>query len=120
LSGKYRKGQHPQGGRLSTTPDQYEESWQRRAVARNWNILDVVGDIAGRREKSYAQVALNWLLSRSEVSSVIMGARTVGQLDDNLGAVGWELSAEELSALDDVSTVDWGYPYRMIMSEGAR
>lgn len=120
LSGKYRKGQRPQEGRLSTTPDQYEESWQRRALARNWDILDVVGNIAERREKSYAQVALNWLLSRSEVSSVIMGARTVEQLEDNLGAVGWELSAEELSALDDVSTVDWGYPYRMIMSEGAR
>lgn len=120
LSGKYRKGQRPQKGRLSTTPDQHEESWQRRAVTRNWDILDVVGEIAGRRQKSYSQVALNWLLSRLEVSSVIMGARTVEQLEDNLGAVGWELSAEELSALDDVSTIDWGYPYRMIKSQGAR
>ena len=49
-----------------------------------------------------------------------MGARTLEQLEDNMGAVGWELSAEELSALDEVSTIDWRYPYRMIMSQGAR
>lgn len=120
LSGKYREGRRPQEGRLSTTPQQHEESWQRRAVARNWDILDLVGEIADRRQKSVAQVALNWLLSRSEVSSVIMGARTVAQLEDNMGALGWELSAEELSRLDDVSTIDWPYPYRMIMSQGAR
>ena len=77
LSGKYRRGQRPQEGRLSTTPEHHEESWQRRAVARNWDVLDVVGDIAEKREKSYAQVALNWLLSRSEVSSVINGGAHV-------------------------------------------
>ena len=120
LSGKYRRGQRPQEGRLSTTPEQHEEAWRRRAVARNWDILDVAGEIAERRDKSYAQVALNWLLSRPEVSSVIIGARTLEQLDENLGAVDWELSADELAALDDASTVDWPYPYRMIMSEGAR
>ncbi|HZD11175.1 MAG TPA: aldo/keto reductase, partial [Candidatus Binatia bacterium] len=120
LSGKYRSEERPEEGRLSTTPQEHEESWHRRAVDRNWEILQVVGEISERRQKSYAQIALNWLLSRQEVSSVIIGARTLDQLDDNLGAVGWELSADELGMLDDVSAPDWGYPYRMIMAQGAR
>lgn len=120
LSGKYRSGQRPQEGRLSTAEEQHEESWQRRDIDRNWEILRVVGEIAERRQKSYAQVALNWLLSRPEVSSVILGVRTPEQLDDNLGAIDWELSAGELNRLEDVSAPDWGYPYRMMMAEGAR
>lgn len=120
LSGKYRSGQRPQEGRLSTAEEQHEESWQRRNTDRNWEILRVVGDIAERRQKSYAQVALNWLLSRPEVSSVILGVRTPQQLNDNLGAIDWELSAGELNRLEDVSAPDWGYPYRMMMKEGPR
>lgn len=120
LSGKYSSSERPQEGRLSTTPEQHEESWTRRAVDRNWNILEIVGEITQRRQKSYAQVALNWLLARPEVSSVIIGVRTMQQLDDNLGAVGWKLSAQELATLDDVSAPDLGYPYRMLISEGAR
>lgn len=119
LSGKYRSGESPQGGRLSTAEEGHEEAWQRRDSDRNWRILEVVGEIAEHRQKSYAQIALNWLLSRPEVSSVIIGARTPEQLDDNLGAVDWELSSEELDRLDDVSAPDWGYPYRMMRAEGA-
>lgn len=119
LSGKYRSGESPQRGRLSTAEEGHEEAWQRRDSDRNWRILEVVGEIAEHRQKSYAQIALNWLLSRPEVSSVIIGARTPEQLDDNLGAVDWELSSEELDRLDDVSAPDWGYPYRMMRAEGA-
>ena len=120
LSGKYRSGSRPQEGRLSTSPADHEEAWDRRATERNWNVLDAVSLIAGQREKSHSQVALNWLLSRPEVSSVIIGVRKVDQLEDNLGAVDWELSANELIALDEVSAPDWGYPYRMMLSEGPR
>ncbi|MFW6096858.1 MAG: aldo/keto reductase [Chloroflexota bacterium] len=119
LSGKYRSGESPQEGRLSTAEEGHEEAWQRRDSDRNWRILEVLGEIAERRQKSYAQIALNWLLSRPEVSSVIIGARTPEQLDDNLGAVAWELSGEELDRLDEVSAPDWGYPYRMMRAEGA-
>lgn len=120
LSGKYRRGQRPQEGRLAQAPDHEEEAWRRRATDRNWRIIDAVGEIADNRDKSYAQVALNWLLSRREVSSVIIGARTVDQLEDNLGAVGWELSGSELDVLDEVSEPEPGYPYRMIREYGAR
>lgn len=120
LSGKYSAGQRPQEGRLATAPAEEEESWQRRATDRNWEILAAIGKIAEKREKSYPQVALNWLLSRPEVSSVIIGARTPAQLEDNLGATGWELSGAELDVLDDVSAPELGYPYRMIDEYGAR
>lgn len=120
LSGKYRSGQQPQEGRLSTAEEGHEEAWQRRDIDRNWRILEVVGEIAERREKSYSQVALNWLLSRPEVSSVIIGVRTPEQLADNLGSIEWELSAAELNRLEDTSEPEWGYPYRMMMAEGGR
>lgn len=120
LSGKYRSGERPKEGRLSTAEEGHEEAWQRRDIDRNWRILDMVGEIAERRQKSYSQVALNWLLSRPEVSSVIVGVRTPEQLEDNLGAIDWELSAEELNRLEDISEPEWGYPYRMMMAAGAR
>ena len=77
-------------------------------------LLDVVEAIAGIAEevgKSVPQVALNWLLRRPSVASVIIGARTEAQLVDNLGAVGWELSAEHIQRLDDASTLQRIYPY---------
>lgn len=123
LSGKYRRGERPaqaEAGRLATTPDKDEEAWHRRSTERNWQIVDAVGEIAESREKSYAQVALRWLLARPEVSSVIVGVRTPEQLEDNLGATGWVLTPEEIDKLNDVSAPEWGYPYRMISVQGAR
>jgi aryl-alcohol dehydrogenase-like predicted oxidoreductase len=120
LSGKYRRGERPEAGRIATTPDRDEEAWQRRATERNWNIVDAVGKIAEARDKSYAQVALAWLVAQPTVVSPIVGARTPEQLADNLGAVGWDLSNEELSQLNDASAIEGGYPYRMIRSQGAR
>ena len=120
LSGKYRRGDRPDGGRLSTTPDHDEEAWQRRSTEQNWNVIDALGEIASARSLSYSQVALNWLLDRSEVSSVIIGVRTPDQLDDNLGAVGWSLSEDERSRLDKASAITLGYPYRMMELYGQR
>jgi aryl-alcohol dehydrogenase-like predicted oxidoreductase len=120
LSGKYRRGGQPDTGRIATTPDHAEEAWQRRATERNWRVVDAVGQIAGARGKTYAQVALAWLLAQPSVAAPIVGARTPEQLADNLGAVGWELTAEELEALDQASAIREGYPYRMIRVYGAR
>jgi aryl-alcohol dehydrogenase-like predicted oxidoreductase len=58
-----------------------EEHWDRRATERNWATLEVVG-------RSYAQISLNWLLRQHGVTSPIIGARTLEQLEDNLGATG--------------------------------
>jgi aryl-alcohol dehydrogenase-like predicted oxidoreductase len=120
LSGKYRRGERPTGGRIASTPDHAEEAWERRASERNWRILDAVGEIAEARGKSYAQVALAWLLAQPTVVAPIIGARTPEQLSDNLGAVGWELHADEVSKLNEASAIEEGYPYRMIGLYGAR
>ena len=114
LSGKYVPGDRPTEGRLASTPNSAEEAWGRRNTERNWRILDVVGEIAEARGKSCSQIAMNWLLAKREISSVIIGARTPEQLDDNLDAAGWRLTHEELQALDIVSAPEPGYPYAMI------
>lgn len=76
-----------------------------------WEILDVCRDIAAVRRVSVAQVALNWLRTRPEVSSVIVGARTEAQLADNLAAAQWQLTGEETARLDTVSERPWPYPH---------
>lgn len=115
LSGKYRHGEElPEGSRIAGVPDEFEEAWHRRAVERNWRVLDVVGTISEETGKSYAQIALNWLLRQEGVTAPIIGARTVEQLEDNLGATGWELDEEQVEHLSDASAIEDVYPYRMI------
>lgn len=79
--------------------------------ARLFDIVDVLVEIAKERAKSVSQVALNWLLRKPTVASVAIGARTVEQLLDNLGAVDWRLSAEEVERLDTASAMPAPYPY---------
>ncbi len=107
LSGKYRRDQRPGDaaeGRLAVTPDGDEESWARRATEHNWRILAAVETIVATRPGvTCAQVALAWLLAQPGVASVLLGARTLAQLDDNLGAADLSLTAAELAALDAAS-----------------
>jgi aryl-alcohol dehydrogenase-like predicted oxidoreductase len=76
-----------------------------------WRVLDACREIASERGTTVSQVALNWVRSRPEVSSVIVGARTEAQLVDNLGAAQWILDADELARLDDVSMRTLPYPH---------
>jgi aryl-alcohol dehydrogenase-like predicted oxidoreductase len=77
---------------------------------KGFDILDVAKAIAGRQGVSVAQIALAWILANSAVSSVIIGARKPSQLEDNLKAVDVKLSAEDLKALDEASTLSPEYP----------
>ncbi len=120
LSGKYKRGAQPESGRISTSSDDVEEAWHRRNTERNWRIVDAVGHIAVERGASYPQVALAWLKQQPAVCSVIMGVRTMAQLDDNLGAAELTLSAEELKRLDTVSTLPELYPYHMVAQYARR
>ncbi len=120
LSGKYRRGERPEEGRLAMMPEGAEEAWSRRNVERNWRTLDAVGEIADARGATYSQVALAWLLRRPTITSVLLGVRTLDQLEDNLGAVDLQLADDEFSHLDEVSRPEAGYPYRMIGEFGAR
>jgi len=114
LSGKYRKGQPPPAG---TRLEAWKDSWAMTATDQNWRTLDAVLAVAQRHDTTPASVALAWLLAKPEVSSVIVGARSVQQLQDNLRALQVKLSAQELKELDEVSAPAWGYPYNFI---GAR
>jgi aryl-alcohol dehydrogenase-like predicted oxidoreductase len=73
-----------------------------------------MGEIAQETGKSYAQIALNWLLRQPAVVAPILGARTVEQLEDNLGATGWQLSEEQVQRLSETSAPEDIYPYRFI------
>ncbi|MGN6525862.1 MAG: aldo/keto reductase [Burkholderiaceae bacterium] len=76
-----------------------------------FRVVDALEAVAEETGRSVPQVALNWLLQRPTVASVIIGARDEAQLRDNLGAVGWKLSAEQMRRLDEASAVTKAYPY---------
>jgi aryl-alcohol dehydrogenase-like predicted oxidoreductase len=111
LSGKYAKNRPPPGGvRLEKWKDRLAEFDNDRA----WRTLDAVLGVAREKGATPAAVALAWLLARPMVTSVIIGARSVEQLDDNLKAADLKLSAEEVQKLDDASAFEMGYPYKFI------
>ncbi|HYJ74643.1 MAG TPA: aldo/keto reductase [Kineosporiaceae bacterium] len=114
LTGKYSREQAPSGAtRLGENPDRGVEAYGRRsAQQRTWDVVAAVQKVAEDRGVSMAQVALAWLHDRPAVTSVILGARTIDQLRDNLGAAGLHLTEEETAALDaasDPGAAD--YPY---------
>ncbi|MBK3018737.1 aldo/keto reductase, partial [Klebsiella pneumoniae] len=71
----------------------------------------VLDEIARQHEKTVAQVALNWVLRRPSVANVVIGARNEEQLQQNLGALGWELSPQDIARLDEASHKEPAYPY---------
>jgi len=114
LTGKYTRAERPTGAtRLGENPDRGVEAYDRRSVQqRTWDVIDAVESIASARGVTMAQVALAWLADRPMVTSVILGARTLEQLQDNLGAAGLHLSAEETARLDAASDpAPADYPY---------
>jgi len=78
---------------------------------RLYRIVDALDKVAEETGKTIPQIAINWLLQRPTVSTVLIGARTEKQLRDNLGAVGWKLTAQQVAALDIASAVTPPYPY---------
>ncbi|MFI1919034.1 aldo/keto reductase [Nocardia sp. NPDC020380] len=108
LTGKIRRGQPlPAGSRLHKT----SEAGPPVDDELLYDIVDVLDELAAETGRSVPQLALNWLLSRPTVSSVIIGARNEEQLRQNLGAIGWSLDAEQLARLDKASAVTPPYPY---------
>jgi len=113
LSGKYQRDQRPTGDtRLGDDPNRGMEAWDRRGTKRTWNVIDAVQKVAEDRGISMAEVALAWVTDRPAVTSTILGARTMSQLEANLRAGGLHLTPAETAALDaasDPHPVD--YPY---------
>jgi aryl-alcohol dehydrogenase-like predicted oxidoreductase len=108
LTGKIRRGQPiPAGSRLHKTaamgppvPDEYL-----------YTVVEAIDAVAEETGKTVPQVALNWLLRRPTVANVIIGARNEEQLRQNLGAIGWTLTPEQVAKLDAASAVTLPYPY---------
>jgi aryl-alcohol dehydrogenase-like predicted oxidoreductase len=114
LTGKYTRDARPTGAtRLGENPERGVEAYDRRSgVQRTWDVIDAVQEVASSRGISMAQVALAWLVDRPMVSSVILGARTIEQLEDNLGAADLHLTADETARLDAASDpAPADYPY---------
>jgi aryl-alcohol dehydrogenase-like predicted oxidoreductase len=114
LSGKYRRGMAaaPKGTRVGIADEMgWSESWARYANEQTWTVVDTLEALGKETGKSVAQIALNWLLRQRGVTAPIIGARNLDQLDDNLGATGWTLSAEQIERLDRASAVRLPYPY---------
>ncbi|MFI7132399.1 aldo/keto reductase [Nonomuraea sp. NPDC050153] len=108
LTGRIRRGRPiPEGSRLHKTasfgPPVADELL--------FSVVDALDEIAAETGRSVPQVALNWLLRRPTVSSVIVGARDESQLQENLGAIGWELTPDQVARLDAAGVTTAAYPY---------
>jgi aryl-alcohol dehydrogenase-like predicted oxidoreductase len=110
LGGKYQRNRPlPAEGRISQGGSPVPQSVLREDVF--YNIVDVLNEVVSETGKSMAQVSINWLLQRPTVANIIIGARNEEQLKENLGSVGWNLTAAQMERLDKVSAVPPVYPY---------
>jgi len=110
LTGKIRRGTAiPEASRLNSKlvvdmGPQVEEEYL-------YSVVDALDEVARETGKTVPQIALNWLLRRPTVATVVVGARNEGQLRQNLGAVGWALTAEQVAKLDAASERPMAWPY---------
>jgi aryl-alcohol dehydrogenase-like predicted oxidoreductase len=110
LTGKYHRDTPPAAGTRAAGRGFSGEGMSRRMTEQAFATADVVREIAAESGRTPAQVALNWVTNRPQVTASLLGARTLEQLDDNLGSVGWRLDAEHVGRLDESSRIRIGYP----------
>jgi aryl-alcohol dehydrogenase-like predicted oxidoreductase len=113
LSGKYKRDERPaEATRLGDNPQRGMEALDRRGTEQTWDVIDAVQSVAEARGVSMAEVALAWVTDQPGVTSTILGARTLEQLETNLAAADLHLTAEETARLEEVSRPRVGdYPY---------
>ena len=114
LTGKYRRGQPPPPESRVGRGDRWDDLPEQRESETTWRVVDALLEISQERGKTPAQVALNWLLQKPGVTAPIFGARTLEQLEQNLGCTGWALSPEEMEKLDAASAIPLPSPYNFI------
>jgi aryl-alcohol dehydrogenase-like predicted oxidoreductase len=118
LSGRYRRGEEaPAGSRMGDAPDDVEEAVHRRAIERNFQVVDAAEVIARERGATVPQIALAWLLGVDGVTAPIVGPRTLEQLEGVLGADEIELTAQERAALEAPAPPPQVYPNRMLTEQ---
>ena len=106
LSGKFRRDSHPSETRLNQL-----EAPGKIDMEKVYRVVDVLSDIASQRGVTPAQVALNWVMCKPRVDTVIVGARNEEQLRQNLDSATWNLTVEQVARLDAASKVARPYPY---------
>ena len=113
LTGKYSSAARPTGAtRLGTDPNRGVEAYDLRNNQKTWDVIEVVESVAGERGVPMSAVALNWVRHRPGVTSVLLGCRSVEQLEENLRALDWDLEPDEMTALNEVSAPGVPtYPY---------
>jgi aryl-alcohol dehydrogenase-like predicted oxidoreductase len=117
LTGKYRRDQPwPEGTRISTYKDAGTK-WPFK-TEKLFTLIDELTRIAQEHNRSVSQAALNWVLQKPGVCSAILGTRTRAQLEDNLGAMKWKLTDEEMTRLDKLTEPEHQYPYASRLIRG--
>jgi aryl-alcohol dehydrogenase-like predicted oxidoreductase len=106
LTGKVRRGQPPPADSRAATP-----SMEHPITEIVYRVVDVLDALVQETGKTHAQIALNWLLQRPSVTTLIVGARNEEQWRNDLGAVGWSLTADQMARLNAASEKDKTYPY---------
>jgi aryl-alcohol dehydrogenase-like predicted oxidoreductase len=102
LTGKYRRNRAlPEGARLTTT----QRMAERYLTERNWDIVEALAGFCAARGRTMLELAMSWLASRPAVSSIIAGATAPEQLEENVRAVGWTLTSEEMDEIDRLTAI---------------
>ena len=114
LTGKYRKDQPPPANSRVGRKDRWDDQAEQRANELTWRVIDTLVSLGEEYGKTPAQVALNWVFQQPGVTSPIMGARTIEQLEDNLGSTGWALNAKDIEKLNAASAIPLPSPYDFI------
>ncbi|GFR89161.1 4-deoxy-L-erythro-5-hexoseulose uronic acid reductase [Elysia marginata] len=119
LTGKVKRGEKPTEGRVGWVASDESRKMQSHPVwhetpDRVFDVIDLAEKIGKKYDRSIAQVAIRWVLQRDVTTSVIIGARTLEQLDQNMAVNDWSLTADEMKQLDDASALDVNYPYLTI------
>ena len=118
LTGRYRRGESlPEGSRMANAGDDLEEASHRRAIDRNFDVVDAAEAIANDHGATIAQVAIAWLLGVDGVTAPIIGPRTLEHLEGILGADALALSADERARLEAPAPPPELYPHRMLSEQ---
>jgi len=94
--------------------ESWGESWNNYNNEHTWKVIDALKEVAAETGKPPAQVAIRWLLAQTAVTAPILGASTLEQLSNNLGAATWKLSSEQNKKLTAASNISLPYPYDFV------
>jgi len=115
LSGKYSKDKQPDAntrlGWADTSSRLSRIGYSAQSNDYTWNVIDTLKSIATETNKSVAQIAIRWIMQKPGITAPIIGARSLEQLDSNLGSVGWSLTVDQMKKLDEISNIALPYPY---------